>query len=184
MTHTYLGTDELACAFPAEVRQDALRACAAFPSVRALGGNFSVRVGDEAVTIPFRVHFDLALIRSDSLTSPQQQLVDCLLTRHSDGFVRQSHLARIVGLSRSWVPPFVVQLAGEYVAEILKVIHQSLPLLDPSVYREFINGNPAFLDLTEQRIVSYWDCYYRDESRDEYIGFKILDFFRRLQRSA
>jgi hypothetical protein len=183
MTKTYLSADELASAFPAVLRQDALKAFGALPTVRALGNSFSVRVGDESVTIPYRVHFDLPLIRLLFLTSAQRELVDCLLTRHSDGFVRQRHLGRILGLSSKWIPPFVVQLAGEYVVEILRTIDQGLPLLDSSVYREFVRRNPVFLDLTEQRITSYWDCYYRDEGREEYVGFKILRFLRSLQLS-
>jgi hypothetical protein len=162
MTKTYLSADELASAFPAVLRQDALKACATFPAVRALGSSFSVRVGDESVTIPYRVHFDPPLIPVALFDFRQRELVDCLLTRHSDGFVRQRHLVRILGLRHNWIPPFVIQLAGEYVVEILRVINQSLPLLDSSAYQEFINRNPSFLDLTEQRITSYWDCYYRN----------------------
>jgi len=184
MTKTYLSADELASAFPAVLRQDALKACAAFPTVRALGRSFSVRVGGESVTIPCRVHFDPPLIRLLFLTSPQRELADCLLTRHTDGFVRQRHLARIIGLRRNWIPPFVVQLAGEYVIEILTLISERLPLLDRSLYGEFVRGNPAFLDLTGQRIMSYWDCYYRNVRREDYVGFKILEFFRSLQHSA
>ena len=111
-------------------------------------------------------------------------MVDCLLTRHSSGFVRQRHLDRIVGLSHAWIPPFVVQLTGEYVIEILNVIHQNLEVLDRAVYKEFLCNNESFLDLTGQRIASYWDCYYRNERRKEYVGFKILEFFRSLQEST
>jgi hypothetical protein len=184
MTKTYLGADELAGAFPTVLRQDALKAFAAFPAVRALGESFSVYVGDESVTIPYRVHFDPPLIRLVFLTSLQRELADCLLTRHTDGFVRQRYLAQIIGLRRNWIPPFVVQLAGEYVIEILDVISEGLPLLDRSLYGEFLRGNPAFLDLIGRRTMSYWDCYYRNVRREEYVGFKILEFFRSLQHSA
>ncbi len=184
MTKIYLSADELAGAFPANLRHDALEAVSSFPAVRALRETFSVRVGTEHVTIPNRLHLDPTFIHVDSLTLLQKEIVDCLLTRHTDGFVRQRHLARIVGLSHTWIPPFVVQLAGEYVVEILNVIYQSLPALDTVVYREFLCHNPAFLALTGQRIASYWDCYYRHEKREEYVGFKILEFFRSLQQSA
>jgi PAS domain-containing protein len=184
MTKTYLSAAELAGAFPTAIRQDALVACATFPAVRALGEKFSVRVGTELATIPYRVHFDPIIVNIDSLTSLQRELVDCLLTRHTDGFVRQRHLARIIGLSQRWIPPFVVQLAGEYVIEILNLISDGLPSLDRSLYGEFLRCNPAFLDLTGRRIMSYWDCYYRNVRREEYVGFKILEFFRSLQHSA
>lgn len=183
MVKTYLSAVELASAFPASLRQDALEACTTLPAVRALGRDFSIRLRDGVVRIPYRLHLDTTFIHVDFLTSLQKEIIDCLLTRHSNGFTRQRHLARIVGLSRNWIPPFVVQLAGEYVVEILDVICQSLPLLDTALYKEFLCSNPAFLDRTEQRITSYWDCYYRNVKREDYVGFKILGFLRSLHTS-
>ena len=182
MPKIYLSAGELASAFSISIRPDALEACAAFPAVRLLGQGASVRVGEELVNIPYRLHLDPSFIHVDHLTSLQQDIVNCLLTRHSDGFVRQNHLTRIVRLNHVWVPPFVVQLAGEYVIEILNVICQNLEALDPSTYGDFLRNNPAFLTLTEQRIKSYRDCYYRNETGKEYVGFKILEFFRSLQQ--
>jgi len=184
MTKTYLSPDELAGAFPASLRQDAVTACATFPAVRVLGEKFSVRVDDEILFIPKRLHFDPTPIHFNLLTPTQREIVDCLLTRHTDGFVRELHLARIIGLNRPWIPPFVLQLSGEYVVEILNVIYHSLPTLGRPIYREFLHNNPTFLDLTGQRVASYWDCYYRGHSRQEYVGFKILEFFRSLQGPA
>lgn len=183
MTERYLSADALASAFPAVLRSDAMTACAAFPATRLLGENRSVRLGDELVTIPGRLHLDPTLIDVDHLNSAQREIADCLLTRHTDGFVRQQHLVRILGLSRAWIPPFVVQLAGEYVVEILDLIYKSLPALDAPVYQDFLCNNPAFLELTGQRITSYWNCYYRDQRQQDYVGFKILEFFRSLRRS-
>jgi hypothetical protein len=183
MTKVYLSAGELARSFPATVRRDAFEASSTFPATRSLGQSFSVRVSHEVVTIPQRLYNDPTLIHTDSLTALQKELVDCLLTRHSDGFVRERSLVRIVGVNHSWVPPFVIQLAGEYVVEILRVIHQSLPNLDRTVYAEFLCDNSELLELTGQRIVSYWDCYYRNVRREEYVGFKLLDFFETLLRA-
>ncbi len=180
MVKTYLSADHLARAFPASLRHHALDACATFPAVRVLGQGISVRVDNEVVEVPGRLFLDTTLIHVDSLTALQRGIVDCLLTRHSDGFVRQQHLERIIAVSRSWIVPFVVQLVGEYILEILVVIYQSLPSLDKASYKEFLQANPAYLDLTERRVISYWDCYYRDIKREDYVGFKILEFFRAL----
>jgi hypothetical protein len=173
---------ELASAFPSSVRHEALQAATAFPDTRILGESFSVRVSNEDVKIPFRLYNDPTLIQSTSVSGIQQELVDCLLTRHSDGLVREQHLVRIVGSDHVWVPPFVVQLVGEYVVEILRVIHQNLHSLDSSSYVSFLRANPHFLATTEQRVMSYWNCYYRDQKREEYVGFKLLKFFQALVR--
>ena len=183
MVKTYLSADELAGAFPASLHQDALEACATLPAVRALGRPFPIRLGNEIVTVPCRLHLDTNLIHNDFLSPLQKEILNCLLTRHTDGMTRQRHLSGIVGLSRTWIPPFVVQLAGEYVVEILDVICQNLPVLDTTLYKEFLCLNSAFLDLTEQRIESYWDCYYRNIRREDYVGFRILRFLRSVQAS-
>jgi hypothetical protein len=176
---------ELAGAFPSIVRDDARLALSGFPGVNLPAAwSFSVRVGSEVVSLPYRVYADPALIHTDQLTDRQRELVDCLLTRHSDGFVREQHLARIIGSNHVWVPPFVIQLVGEYVIEILHLIHQNLQHLDTSVYATFLRENPEFFATTKQRVASYWDCYHRNYKRDEYVGFKLLDFFQSLLRNS
>ena len=57
------------------------------------------------------------------------------------------------------MPPFVVQLLGEYVVQIADGIAQGLPGLDPAAYQRFAADNPPFLDLTCRRGVSYWEYY-------------------------
>ncbi|HEY6113280.1 MAG TPA: hypothetical protein VIV37_04180 [Gaiellaceae bacterium] len=48
------------------------------------------------------------------------------------------------------------------------------------LYGAFIAGNPQFLELTAQRVESYWNCYYRHSyRRDEYPGFALLSSLRR-----
>ncbi len=184
MAKTYISVSELAGAFPNELRNDVLDALSSFPAVRILGEPFSVLICTERVVIPGRLHFDPTLIQIDSLSPLQREIVDCLLTRHSDGFVRQKHLAHIAALSHAWIPPFVVRLTGEHVFEILNVIYERLPALDRHVYTEFLRNNPGFLDLMGQRIASYWNCYYRNKRPEEYVGFKILEFFRALEPAA
>jgi len=103
------------------------------------------------------------------LAGTQQTILHCLYSRHCDGRIRQRHLEQIMGLEEAWVVPFVVQLVGEYVVQILEVIYRGLPGLGApgsaqrGLYGEFIARNPAFFARTERRVVSYWSCYYRRE---------------------
>jgi hypothetical protein len=183
MDEIYLSSDDVANAFPACVRDDARVAASTFPATRVLTGGFSVRVGNEIVILPSRIHNDPALIDLARLTDLQREFVDCLLTRHTDGVVREQHLARIIGSRHVWVPPFVIQLVGEYVVEILRVIYKNLHKLDPLVYASFLHDNQEFFSLTEARVNSYWNCYHRDQKREEYVGFQLLEFFRSLPRN-
>ena len=71
------------------------------------------------------------------------------------------HLRRLFPSADAWVAPFVVQLLGEYVLEIVQLLAAHLDDLKAEPYKQFIVENPGFLSLTKQRMISYWDCYYR-----------------------
>ena len=171
---------ELVHAFPADLRDNAVLALSSFPENPQPSKTFSARVADQIVVLPDRIYHNPALIDTVPLNGLQKELVDCLLTRHYDGLVREEHLTRIISCNHIWVPPFVLQLVGEYVIAILHVIRQNLNLLDTSIYREFLQENPEFFAITKQRVDSYWDCYYRNFRREEYVGFELINFLQTL----
>jgi hypothetical protein len=139
-------------------------------------------VNGETLSIPYRIYHDPAPIDRTRLTTRQGELLDCLLTRHHNGFVREENLARIIFANNEWIPPFVIQLVGEYVVEILQVVSRNLDHLDAPMYRRFLRANPEFFALTKQRVISYWNTYYRGrwQRRAEYVGFQIINFMEDL----
>ncbi len=161
--------DDLVAAFPHQLASDVRAVLAVMPEARiAPVSPFSVYVGDEAVAIPYRIYQDELpddVVRA--LTGVQQAILHCLYSRHSDGLVRQRHLEHIASSGEPWAVPFVVQLAGEYVLEIVESIQHGLSdLLSKGsaqrlAYGDFIARNPGFFARTERRVVSYWSCYYR-----------------------
>jgi hypothetical protein len=171
----------LVAAFPTFLREHVLAALETFPEPEhPAAREFSVKVAGEMVTIPYRLYHSPRQIKTEHLTDFEKEIVACLMTRHHDGFVRQQHLERIIRLGNPWVPPFVVQLLGEYAIEIIGVIHEHLNSLNSPLYREFLQANLEFFAQTAQRVESYWDCYYRIHHRDQYFGFKVLEFFKSL----
>lgn len=127
-------------------------------------GQFTVNVDGQHLHIPDRIYnpppADELL---SGLTLLQRRMVDCLYTRHHDGFVRQRALERIVDASEAWVVPYVVRLLGEYVIEIIEAIADRVPDT-PEVrasYGEFCRDNPDFIRRTAARATSYWNCYHR-----------------------
>jgi hypothetical protein len=180
--------DSLAAAFPAELAADAQAVLAIMPASRYRSpSSFSVVVQGQQVTVPDRVYNDEPppeLVAS--LSSRQQQVLHCLYSRHSDGQVRQRHLIRIVSSADPWVIPFVVQLVGEYVLEILVVICEELRDHDAPgghlrlAYGEFIVANADYFARTQRRVVSYWSCYYRAAFQcfQGYPGSTLLDLLR------
>ncbi|MFF0276982.1 hypothetical protein [Streptomyces sp. NPDC004330] len=181
-------SDPLTMAFPAELAGDAEAVVSVMPASRLLpAAPFSVVVEGHQVLIPERLYNDEPPADAvASLSSRQRQLLHCLYSRHCDGVVRQRHLEKIVGSTDPWVVPFVVQLVGEYVLEILIVMCDELrDLAAPGTgghlaYGQFIVDNPAYFARTQRRVVSYWSCYYRGTyaSFQGYPGRTLLDLLR------
>ncbi|WP_030573947.1 hypothetical protein [Streptomyces aureocirculatus] len=178
----------LMAAFPARLALDVQTVLMVMPDARFNPVQpFEVDVQGETVSIPSRIYSEEPEAdRERTLTASQRMILHCLYSRHSDGRVRQRHLERITGSGEPWAVPFVVQLAGEYVLEILEAIGQGLPdLAVPGsarrrLYGEFIVRNPAVFARTERRVVSYWSCYYRSkyEVFDAYPGSSLMEAFR------
>jgi hypothetical protein len=140
-------------------------------------GAVSVRVGDELIDIPQRVHLLTIPEFVDIRGEARAAIGNCILTRDCDGFVRQHGLNNIICLNLPWSIPYVMLLIGEYVFEILSIIHTNTHRLDRTLYKQFIVENPQLYDVIKQRVASYWDAYYRDRwpRRDSYVGFQIID---------
>jgi hypothetical protein len=130
-------------------------------------GSFSVTVGGAGVTIPYRI-YNPEPANATILNGEQRRILGCLYTRHNDGWTRHRHLQQMIGDLSPWVMPFVVQLVAEYVVEIIEDIDAHLSDLtlpgsaQQTAYGGFVAANPDFLRLTQARVISYWNCYYRD----------------------
>lgn len=145
-----------------------------------------VRVDGEELVIPYRIyHLDHEDVFAD-LTETQSILYSCLLTRHHDGHVRQRHLERIISAHEPWVVPFVLQLTGEYVIQILETVEAHLSALDPALYGRSIRDNQAYFQTTQARMISYWDCYYRHlyKRPSDYVGFRVFAKLRGFSKST
>jgi hypothetical protein len=127
------------------------------------------------INIPRRLHFlegAEPLTRLDGLSLPAR----CLLTRATDGHLRQRALATIVDTSAASAVPFIALLIGDYVVEIVRVIEAALPSLDRAAYTNFVLENRSTMRLLRSRATSYWNAYYRHEypTRAAYPGLVVL----------
>ncbi|MBX9723664.1 MAG: hypothetical protein K2X81_19825, partial [Candidatus Obscuribacterales bacterium] len=89
-------------------------------------------------------------------------MIQCLLTRSTDCYLRQAALKHVLSSSELWTIPFVVLLACEYVIEIANDLTASLPLLKREEYINFVRNNRSLMRLLRSRATSYWSCYCRD----------------------
>lgn len=177
-------------AFPSFLKQEAEALDRVMGQLRqarmAMHRFIGVRVGEEELVIPYRIYplgYEDAF---DQLTETQSLLYSCLLTRHHDGHVRQHHLELTLSVHEPWVVPFVIQLTGEYVIQILETVETDLPTVDPALYGRFIRDNRAYFQATQTRMISYWDCYYRRlyKRPSDYVGFCVLAKLRDFSESS
>jgi hypothetical protein len=150
------------------------------------GGTFEIRINDEIIHIPERIYYEEPKeIEEMKLSYVQRQIIDCIFTRHHDGYVRQKRLNSIFkrGIVQKWIIPYIIRLAGEYLVEIIEDIYSNIHLIPVNELEEFINKNQKFMGTTKGRIASYWGEYYMGNiKKNEYIGFKLKNYLESLNK--
>ena len=138
---------------------------------------FEVLIDGETINIPNRLYVDFPL--PSTCTDSQKLVWSCLYSRMSDGFVRERFLKEIIFTDNPYVVPYVIQFCGEYVLEIIEIIHSNLNKLNHRMYQDFIVANPAFIFKTKQRAVSYWNCAFQHErsSNESRRAFEVIEYF-------
>lgn len=181
-------------AFPSEVRKLANDLIRTFPVPDGWHeAVFRVMSGGEELAIPYRIYNPEPTVAEWGEESTVAHVIRlCFYSRHNDGFVRQRAVRGLLSRHEAWVAPFVVQLVGEYVFEIIDDIHRGLDLRAGSetskTYGRFAADNKAFIALTSRRVTSYWNCYYRSQypvmrpaangGFAIYPGFKLVEALR------
>lgn len=174
--------------FPAEVWPDvdvvllSLEAIYADPTWSVSSDSIGpIVLNGEKLSIPCRVYLlEPEADRLSTLTDRQKLILNAILSRSNNGFIREKHLRKLLESDESWIPPFVLQLLGEYVLQIIRVVEDHSAVLRRSEYGCFVTDNPAFFWLLKQRIVSYCNCYYRGmfPKLEEYPAFQIAESFK------
>lgn len=169
-------------AFPKSLKKDVAEVVKIIPLPPEFSTSeqFKVFSDKEIIKIPYRLDYEEAKEKDiEKLTDKQKDILYCIYTRHHDGHIREKYLERIILSKNKWVVPFVFKLIGEYVIEIIILIYSNLEKLDTDSYIKFLKENKYFYNLTKQRVVSYWDCYFRHMSpkREDYVGQLIIDYF-------
>ena len=140
--------------------------------------SFQILLQQETIQIPVRTYLNVPANKQFSnFPLTQQQMLRCIYTRHHDGFIRQSMLQALLEHPLDYfVFPYLFQLMGEYVVEILEIIEPHLNQSNQKLQIQFISENPRYFRTIESRIVSYWNEYYRLQYPDfkDYVGYKIL----------
>ena len=133
---------------------------------------------NETLIIPYRLYFNEPNPELEkSLTDKQKNILNCIYLRHHNGYLREKRLNLISDSSEKWTVPFIIQLIGEYVYELLPIIDKKINENTLDYYAEFRDENPKYWQQTESRMISYWNEYYRYKfpKLKEYLGFEIVN---------
>lgn len=131
----------------------------------------------QKLLIPARIYFNKPTeIIYQSLTTKQQTILDCIYSRHKDGFIRQKSLEQLVDKKDTFIIPFIFKLLGEYVLEILVVADKHINENNIEAYLDFFEENQQCRQYTECRMISYWNVFYRYKYNKlkDYLGYKIF----------
>ena len=176
-----INRQKLLNAFPADLKNDVEIVCDFL-----VDKNFNIHptveqkivLKGQNLVIPGRVYLDEPTeTTGQNFTIRQQTILNCIYLRHKNGFVRQKRLEKLIAKSDSFVVPFVFQLLGEYVLEILLVADKHINERTIDDYLNFFEENPKYRQQTESRMISYWDAYYRRpgyKRLNDYIGYQIF----------
>ena len=177
LTDTSLGFRN---AFPSVIRLDVdtTLGCIPYselpPSIDNIG---PIIISQEQLTIPFRFYSQEPEESCVQLLDDRQSLIlNAIYTRHANGFIRERQVRPLLLADEPWIPPFVIQLLGEYVLEIIQVLEAHVDVFTGPTYVRFARDNKPFLQLLQQRITSYWNCYYRFKFKllADYPAFRML----------
>lgn len=131
------------------------------PSTHSIG---PIRINHQPIHIPSRIYATPVPLPSKvNAQATENRITTCLYTRHHDGYVRECFLRALLPVRTIWEVPFVVQLTGEHVVEIIGVIEAALSDDQALLFSQFARENAEFIRLTRQRLTSYWNCYYRHQ---------------------
>ncbi|MCK8521058.1 hypothetical protein M0D21_05745 [Aquimarina sp. D1M17] len=145
---------------------------------------YEMCIDGENIEIPSRIYWDESKLKINGLTDNHKMITACILTRHHNGYVREKNLEKLILSEKYWTIPYVIQLIGEYVIELLELIWEKFESINKENLVKFIIENETYWFKTKQRIASYWDCYHRYEgkTKSDYIGFKLIDRIENLSK--
>lgn len=135
---------------------------------------------NQKIVFPYRIYFtesDFPLLAS--FTDIKRLIYDCVFSRSADGYIRQKYIKELLCYKDKlpiWIFPYIVQISGEYVIEIVESIYCSIINKDLTELKQFCFINKEAVSRCYDRMVSYWNEYYRNSYKQlkNYVGYKLF----------
>lgn len=133
---------------------------------------------NNVISFPYRIYYiDCSDEVIDSLSERQKMILHCIYSRSCDGHVRQKHIYSLLQMDyEDWAIPYIVKICDEYVIEILEMTYDILKEQDTERIKKFCIENSEEFCKSYNRMISYWNEYYRSEHMNfqQYIGRKLF----------
>ena len=178
-------TNRIRNSFPKELSQE-VNVIAELLSVENIkcnrlysNNNIEILLNGSIINIPYRIYFS-ELKNTAKLNENERNILNCIYSRHNNGFVRQKYIEKMIENKNYWVTPFFIQLFGEYIYRIIEIFNEYLTNnLDNCI--KFINENQKYWKKIESKVASYWNEYYREEcpKYSKYLGKEIINKIRK-----
>ena len=150
-----------------------------FDNYKALTDRY--KLSSEEVWFPYRIDFsDYDPLYFRMKDENIKLVLDCLLTRHPNGYTREKYLRNILNSAQipEWCLPYILRLAGEYVMEIDQVIYDAFRKKTPAGLKTFCKNNAELVQKNYRRMCSYWENRYKDRvAWSDYVGRKLFEEF-------
>jgi hypothetical protein len=138
-----------------------------------------ISLDGELLLIPYRIYFnEPSKNYEQALSDLQRTILNCLYLRHHSGYIRQRRLNTLISKNHYFIVPYVFQLLGEYIVEIINDIDSFVDGTNIHLFKRFLSENKGYSALTKDRMISYWNEYYRfgeNKNIRNYIGKRIID---------
>ena len=172
-------------AFPQELYADVMAVMRILPNKTYESVRFSCteeridyHLNGQKVIFPYRLYLkEPNRLAIAFLNDAQKLILYCMYTRSSDGYLREKYVRKILCCNfPRWCIPFIVQLCGEYVFEIIDCIYGYLNERDNEDIQQFCDVNKDAVWKNYARMQSYWNLYYRRTFPEfrEYVGRKLF----------
>lgn len=152
-------------AFPSALKDDVAVVSGIFAgagSASSVASSPALSIGEGQIEVPYRIYSpEPSPDAFGELSDTQNAILACLMTRHHSGYIRETWAVRLSKHPESWTAPFLAQLPGDYVIQIVAGIEPMLTAEWIALCQEFAALNPDFAKRLSQRIATYWDIYYR-----------------------
>jgi len=133
---------------------------------------------NKVIKFPYRIYYiDTSDNYIDTLSGYQKMILHCIYSRSCDGFIRQKHLNSLLVMHyEDWAIPYIVKICDEYVVEILEMTYDILKDQNTESIKKFCNENNEAFCKSYNRMISYWNEFYRNEYNNfhQYIGKKLF----------